>query len=224
MNLSAKVFTSQQISLLSRGLSFSPACNFNLFDTIVDVNRFARQLTVRKHFLGVPLPSVTAAMVPDGDMPSTMLNSVPPVAQLFPEQVVMGELQDLYAESRTDIDVCTAGNFNTWNPVFYPVHARSPAIDRFQEMVEKDLCALQHTLATNVSLPNDNVSKIQRISLKTLQQMEDIFIRQADKGGSVTILDKGLYVRENKKLLADTTTYTRLLRDPTHILYIAGTI
>lgn len=45
--------------------------------------------------------------------------------------------------------------------------------------------------------------------------MEDIVIRQADKGGSVTILDKGLYIRENKRLLTDTTTYTRLSRHPT---------
>lgn len=41
--------------------------------------------------------------------------------------------------------------------------------------------------------------------------MYDIVIRQADKRGAVTELYKGLYMRENKKLLTDVKTYTKLI-------------
>lgn len=39
------------MSLLSRGLSFAPATHFDLFGTILDVNRFTRNITIKKHFL-----------------------------------------------------------------------------------------------------------------------------------------------------------------------------
>lgn len=44
--------------------------------------------------------------------------------------------------------------------------------------------------------------------------IHDLVVRQADKGGAVVTLDKGLYIRENKKMLEDKNTY-RLASDPT---------
>lgn len=82
-------------------------------------------------------------------------------------------------------------------------------------MVEKGLCSLQQSVGTDITPANDNFTKAQRASLKSLKHMDDIVIRQADKGGSVIILGMGQYVRENKKLLTDVTTYTKLQRDPT---------
>lgn len=40
----------EHVSVLSHGLTFSPSCDFDLYKTILDVNRFARNITVRKHF------------------------------------------------------------------------------------------------------------------------------------------------------------------------------
>lgn len=37
-------------SLLSRGLTFAPTTHFNLFNTILDVNKFARNVNVRGKF------------------------------------------------------------------------------------------------------------------------------------------------------------------------------
>lgn len=81
----------------------------------------------------------------------------------------MGDLQDLHAESRTDEDISVSGYFLTRNPRFYPIHARSPAVYRFQELVEQDLCSLQHTIGDNIYFANDNLTKAQSYSLKQLK-------------------------------------------------------
>lgn len=54
VNLSAKILSEPKISVLSLGLSFSPTYNFDLIQTVVDVNRFVRQLTIKKHFWDLP--------------------------------------------------------------------------------------------------------------------------------------------------------------------------
>lgn len=215
MNLSAKILTPQQVSLLSYGLSFSPARHFNLFDTIVDVNRFVRHLTVRKHFLGInpDMDPQEVSPVPTSEVVPHDNHSVG--AQLFPEQTAMCELQDLLAESRVDTSIHMSADFITRNPNFYPVNARSPAVDRFQELVEHDLCTLQRQVGDRVSTAKDNLTKSQRSSLQNLTHMRDIVVRRADKGGTVTILDKGLYIQENARLLSDTSTYIKLQGDPT---------
>lgn len=50
LNLSAKILSNEHFSLLSHGLSFSPSVNFDLLRMILDINKFARNITIRKHF------------------------------------------------------------------------------------------------------------------------------------------------------------------------------
>lgn len=47
-NLSAKNFSDTQLQ--SKGLYFSPTYHFNLYKTILDVNKFVRDFTVNRHF------------------------------------------------------------------------------------------------------------------------------------------------------------------------------
>lgn len=47
--------------------------------------------------------------------------------------------------------------------------------------------------------------------------MDDLVIRQADKGGAVVLLDKGLYLRENTLMLSDAFTYRKLESNPTNV-------
>lgn len=44
INLSSYIYTESQISVLAKGLGFSPTNRFNVFDTLMDVNKFARLL------------------------------------------------------------------------------------------------------------------------------------------------------------------------------------
>lgn len=50
MILSPVIFSSEQVEILGKGLHFSPSSGFNLFQTILDVNRFTRLLTIKKFF------------------------------------------------------------------------------------------------------------------------------------------------------------------------------
>lgn len=51
LNISKRPLKEKEISLLAKGLNFCPNRHFDLFNTILDVNRFSRTLTLRKHFL-----------------------------------------------------------------------------------------------------------------------------------------------------------------------------
>ncbi|XP_053561383.1 pinopsin-like [Bombina bombina] len=42
-----------ELCLLSKGLNFVPSTHFNLFETILDVNRFVRKITLKKDFFGM---------------------------------------------------------------------------------------------------------------------------------------------------------------------------
>lgn len=51
--------------------------------------------------------------------------------------------------------------------------------------------------------------------IDTLKQNQDVIIRRADKGGSLVIQNKDEYIAEARRLLGDTDTYTKLMKDPT---------
>lgn len=47
----AKVLSKDQITLFSQGLSFALVFHFDLYRTILDVNGFAKNIIVHRHFL-----------------------------------------------------------------------------------------------------------------------------------------------------------------------------
>lgn len=49
--VSGRVLTPPELSLLSKGLHFFPSEHFDIFGTLLDINRFNRNITIRKHFL-----------------------------------------------------------------------------------------------------------------------------------------------------------------------------
>ncbi|XP_075208113.1 uncharacterized protein LOC142313011 [Anomaloglossus baeobatrachus] len=50
LNLSASILNNDQMKFLSKGLNFVPAKKFSLFTTMLDVNKFIHNITVKKHF------------------------------------------------------------------------------------------------------------------------------------------------------------------------------
>lgn len=97
--------TDSELSLLSRGLSFSPTYHFDIFNTILDTNRFVRNLLLRKHFqqgideqVGDPL---TSEMVSESDQnQSTVEQDVcPHVSFMFQDLSASLTLEQLYSES-----------------------------------------------------------------------------------------------------------------------------
>ncbi|OCT98540.1 hypothetical protein XELAEV_18010776mg [Xenopus laevis] len=89
------------------------------------------------------------------------------------------------------------------NSDFYPLQSRCSSMDMFQDLVEQDLKKLN----TNVSYrDNWNISLEERKALKFLKSATDITIRQADKGGSVVVMNTVDYIAEAKRQLNDLET------------------
>lgn len=82
-----------------------------------------------------------------------------------------------------------AVSFKTQNPVFYPVQAQVPALDRFHKMVQRDLVTLSTKMDNN---QKHNLSNTERSALKVLKHNDDLNLCNADKGGSIVLLNAGL--------------------------------
>ncbi|XP_044148864.1 protein YAE1 homolog isoform X1 [Bufo gargarizans] len=111
-----------------------------------------------------------------------------------------------------------AHNFVTSNRDFYPVQSRSPVLDRFQELVERDLVTLNDKVSSqDIAQKCDNLSYKENRALKELMLLKDIVIKQADKGGAVVVLDSYIYKKQNLAMLEDNSTYLELDHNPTPI-------
>lgn len=79
-------------------------------------------------------------------------------------------------------------------------------------MVEKELTQLDLQPST---LAFSNLSSRERTAIKTLQENTNIVVRPEEKGGSVVVLDRGLYKKQVLSMLSDTNVYHKLSSDPT---------
>lgn len=73
-------------------------------------------------------------------------------------------------------------------------------VDQFQALVEKELVNLKQNQRTLNKHSGSNLYRGQQVAMKEFMAMEDV-VRKADKGGAVLVLDKGLCIAENKKIL-----------------------
>ncbi|OCT99728.1 hypothetical protein XELAEV_18005509mg [Xenopus laevis] len=195
------------VSVLSKGLSFAPTHHFSLFNTLLDVNKFVRKLTLRRHF-GPGGEGVDIA--PHRDY-STQLKAHGTTEQAisldtFKEHACLADLCALENESvmgkPPDESLIGRSVLNKrFNSGFYPLQSRCPSMDLFQDLVEQDLKKLN----TKVPLCKKwNISLEERKALESLKAATDITIRQADKGGSVVVLNTTDYIAEAKRQLNDT--------------------
>lgn len=106
--------------------------------------------------------------------------------------------------------------FTVKNSFFYPVQARSQAVDQFQHLVEMELVKLKQSEMEIQHSCHSNLSNKQRLALKELSELEDVVIHKADKGRLIAVPDKCLYLKENFAMLMDSNTYQRLSSYPTH--------
>lgn len=122
--------SSQQISLLSRGLTFAPTVHFDLYRTIFDVNRFVRNVTVKKQFQAFSNDDFD---IHDSDGASPVSLGTPhtggtgesPLIQKqcdFSDLVVTSILQTLTSENTNDENNDSGADFLVKNKFFYPVH------------------------------------------------------------------------------------------------------
>ncbi|XP_056390398.1 uncharacterized protein LOC130284250 [Hyla sarda] len=145
----------------------------------------------------------------------TLFNSrghVEPICTNFTDQTVMLHLNCLYSENAS-VDDSSIRPLYSSNPGFYPVASRSEALDKFQELVERDLVELHNKVS--VTRGYSNLDRSEKIAMKELEANPYIVVRNSDKGGNITVLDSGLYKTLNNDILADRNTYCKLKGDPT---------
>lgn len=76
------------------------------------------------------------------------------------------------------------------NPSFYPIQSRSTTMEVFQTTVERELTKLDSISRDPIQ---HNLSYKERIALKSLNENPYIVIHPSDKGGSMVVMDSGLY-------------------------------
>jgi hypothetical protein len=87
-----------------------------------------------------------------------------------------------------------------WNP---PKRKCSPAISGYTNFLQKEIKKL-----IKINKIKHNISKKERIALKSLREDTNILIQKADKGGSIVILNTLDYVNKIDIMLSDVNTYT----------------
>ncbi|XP_055997948.1 uncharacterized protein LOC130047308 [Ostrea edulis] len=92
-----------------------------------------------------------------------------------------------------------------------PQPGKCGALESYIEAVEQDI---EKVLSQTEIVP-DNLSKEERSALQTLKNRDDIVIKKADKGSTVVVLDKEMYLAEAHKQLSDERFYKKLESDPT---------
>lgn len=84
------VLTTEETCLLSKGLNFCPTQQFVLFNTLLDVNRFICNVTIKKHYF--------ASEVDRGDAPDVSFSPVSSNTFSFQEHCISKDLRDLTEE------------------------------------------------------------------------------------------------------------------------------
>lgn len=92
--------------------------------------------------------------------------------------------------------------------IFYVTHAKGSFIDTFFQL---DLMILwiwsPHSM---VKYQHCNLSPLERIALKTLNNNTNLVIKQACNGRGIVVLDISHYVTEANRLIKKTVSYRRL--------------
>uniref|UniRef100_A0A4W5MV42 Uncharacterized protein n=1 Tax=Hucho hucho TaxID=62062 RepID=A0A4W5MV42_9TELE len=94
---------------------------------------------------------------------------------------------------------------------FVPPANRNHSIETYCRLVEKDVAHL----LKNKYISFHNLPKDEKQALLDLQSDTSVLTRPADKGGSVVLMDRTVYLNECHRQLLDNTFYNKLRSDPT---------
>ena len=86
-------------------------------------------------------------------------------------------------------------------------------METYCRLVENDVGLLLKNKQGSKSF--HNLPKNEKQALLDLQSDTSVLIRPADKGGSVVLMDRTVYVNEGHRQLLDNTFYKKLRSDPT---------
>ena len=174
LNLTDKVLTPDQISVLSKGLNFCPTPREpNPGDLRSDLDSLHRRLRLHSYFLDEEDPS--------------------------PSPPIEGNYHSLSEFEHRKFKL--ASTFNPTGP---------PALESMITLNEHDFNNRDLFFSSG-----NNLTKGERTALRELQNMEDIIIKSADKGGMIVLQPRDQYLTEGLRQLSDPKFYKKLDTDPT---------
>lgn len=212
----------EDISLLSKGLSFAPTIAPNSFLLFKDLHKFIRKLTLTRFYniqsnKDPPETTTTVNTTPDLDIStyddmSCSFSSIldtdacpeDPFSAIDPELL-------LYTQHPFTSPPVQHTNLHP-KSIFYPTRSKGPYIEAFYRVVFSDLQKMCEQ-ATN-KRSSHNLSRGERLALKNFTQNPDLIIKPADKGGGIVLQNKIDYTAEALRLLSDSNTYKKLSKDP----------
>lgn len=154
--------------MLSKGLSFAPSCHFDVCQTISDVNNFARNITISRHFSNIESEDQDFSM--NFMQKQDTVPTVTSLSFLFKDLITVTQLQALQAKSRKTTSVQP---IKTKNKEFYPLQSRTASIEVFQEKVEQDFIMLHRNIKETFK---GNLTASECKAIKELKQIDDVNI------------------------------------------------
>ena len=185
INLSSKSLTEDEITLLSKGLTFCPTPGEPDFGQIwTDLKSFFRKLRLKQHFAQDKNESF-----------SSNAN--------FSTQDTQSDEYDDRTDHDKEIDKKFKASSN-WEP------KGDQTLETFIQAVTNDFGKMSPMRPRHSNL-TDSESK----SLKALKEDQSIVIKKADKGSAVVVMDGPDYVREAERQLSDQNFYLSTTHDKT---------
>lgn len=201
-NLCNYVISPDDISLLSKGLTFAPTSQPNPFVLFKDLNTFIHDLTVKRFY------SIKSAK--DKSTTDETINLKPiqyPLLDDFSDQPILSHFKELFAKSHyDDIDWLTQ-HCPTFPPIqhtqlypksaFNPIHKKGPYLQTFYKVVYADLiCLCQPSHSSRLVAIKLTSSK--QKSLDDLAHNHDIVKNKTvDNGGGIVVQNKKYYIQED---------------------------
>ncbi|CAJ0929934.1 unnamed protein product [Ranitomeya imitator] len=188
INLSNYVLSPQEISVLSKGLTFSPVQYMDKFILIKDLFLFCIKIILQA------------------------LHNRPQFTPFFDqtEQMVFQDLMDLLREGD---EVSGKSRFPHRNKSrVSPPFSIVPAVKISFDMAKKDIEALPVKISTTA-----NLTPLEKGALSHLKTNCEFIIREADKGGNIVLWPHDMYLEEAHRQLDNNRFYRRLPSDPTGV-------
>ncbi|CAJ0958904.1 unnamed protein product [Ranitomeya imitator] len=117
--------------------------------------------------------------------------------------------------ARSDISITTLG-------LRVPSQFQPPrshhATETFIELVDREIKLLSHEHRLGFYPSHPNLSRSEKVALRSLRDNKQIIIKPADKGGAIVVMDRTSYSQEIHRQLSDQETYAIIQRDPTTIV------
>lgn len=194
VNLSDFTLTPDHISLIQRGMSFSPVTNMDEFTVYNDITLFLRKAFLRSlHERKDNQPTSTMTVDAEDQRALDILNSL---------------LKENEGPLETTTSVRRQANLGIRSLKMPPL-SKNKWLNLFLDMVQTDLEKVDWTKKAI-----DNLTAGERQALNDLSKRKNIAIKNSDKGGNMVLLNQQHYEKEAKKLLNDRTTYNKLDHNP----------